>query len=154
MAALTTIALGTAIVASPVAGPAMSHREQRQAASQQRQASRMEQRRASLENARERRRAIAQSMIQRSQIEASAAGMGGSTTGTQTTTGAIQSQTASALGFQRGQEGAYSSILQAQNRANQRMSRAATYQALGQLPGQLGLPGIGSLFMPLGSRNS
>lgn len=152
MAAVTTIALGTALAAAPVVGPALSYREQRQAASEQRKASRMEQRRASLENARERRRAIAQSMIQRSQVEATAAGMGGSTTGTQTTTGAIQSQTASAIGFQRGQEGAYSSILQAQNRANQHLGRASLYSALGALPGQLGVPGVGSLFRPLGSR--
>jgi hypothetical protein len=150
MAALTTMALATAAVGAGPASSIMSIREQRRASDEQRRAARVERRRAALENARARRQAVAQSMIQQSQVEAVAAGMGGTTSGTQVTTGAIQSQTAGALGFQRGQEGLYSSIMQAQNSANQRMSRANTYQAIGNFTNQLGVPNIGSLTRMIG----
>ncbi len=143
---LTLAGAGIAAVASPAIGSVMSYQAQKEAASEQRQASRLEQRRAALQNARERRRAVAASQVQASQQQAmSAAQTTGGSTGSQNIQSAIMNQTAGNISFQRGQEGLYSSIISSQNRANRSLGRANMYQTLSQVPQQLGVPTPGQL---------
>lgn len=138
---MTGLEIAAGIAATVAAGSTVySIQQQREAQKEQKKASRMESRRASLQNARDRRRAAAQAVMQRSQVEAQAAAQTGSTTGTSTTLGAISSQAAGAQSFQQTQEGLGAGIIRRQNRANQRMGRASTAQAIGNLSYQLGAP--------------
>lgn len=125
-------------------GAVESRNQQKAAQREQRRAAELEQRRAAIQNARERRRAAAQANIQRAQIEAGAAAMGGSSTGSSQATGAITSQTAGNISFQRTLAGINQQQIQAQQNASDAMGRAAQAQAIGQLPSQLGV-GFGQM---------
>lgn len=139
MAALTTMALATAPFLAPVAGQVEARRQQDKARREQRRASNIEQEKAAIENARTRRRAAAQARVATAQQQAQGAAMEGSTTGTDVATGAIQSQTAGNISFQRQLESMSGLQINALNRSNAAQADANKALALGQLPGQLGI---------------
>jgi uncharacterized membrane protein YdfJ with MMPL/SSD domain len=151
MAALTTIALATApFLAGPV-GTIQANRDQRKARREQRTASLIEQEKAAVQNARNRRRAAATAQAQNAQIQAQEATLQGSSSGSATSQGAVTSQTAGNISFQRQLEGMSGLQTNALNRASQYQADAQRAQALGSIPGQLGFtPGafLGQFKLP------
>lgn len=139
MAALTTMALATAPFVAPIAGTVESNRQQRKARREQRTASLIEQEKAAVQNARQRRRAAATAQAQQAQIQAQEANLAGSSSGAAVSQGAITSQTAGNISFQRQLESMSGLQIDAQNRASEYQAGAARAQALGALPGQLGI---------------
>jgi len=117
---------------------------QRSAAQDQKRASRIEQRKARIQNARERRRAAAQAQIIRSQVQAQEAAGGFSTTGQSQQVGAINSQLAGNLSFSRQIEKMNQSIINAGISANEALTQSAYAQAISNLPNQFGF-NIGSV---------
>lgn len=139
------MAIATIIGATAASGgyQAYQARESRQlqkkSAREQRRAAELEQRKAELQNARQRRRARAQQRIEQARVQAASTAREDTTTGTQTTLGALQSQTASNISFQQQLSGLSNQIINYQNSANRYATGASERQARAALPGQLGL---------------
>lgn len=142
MASATLIAVSTLATAG---GQVHSALEQRQAGKAQERAARDERRKAALQNARQRRRAAAEAQVARAQVEAQGAAQGDvSGSGTAQAIGAIESQTAGNISFQRTQEGINDRIISNQRSAQRSLNSAQFGQSIASLPSQFGL-GAGSL---------
>lgn len=144
MALFTGMTLGAKVLlgastAATVGSTIASLGAQRQAERQQKRASRVESRRAAFQNARERRKAAAQASVMAARQAAGSAAMGGTTTGSEQVQGAIGSQLASNVGAQQTQESFMTQTQSFLNQANRHRSRAGQYQALSQIPGQMGI---------------
>ena len=101
----------------------------------------IEQRASEIQRARERRQAIAASQEQQAGVIAGAVarGAGGGSSGAQGEVSSISSQVASNIGF-ASTEAQLSDAASAEGAAaNKAQGKAATFQALGELPGQLGI---------------
>lgn len=147
MATAAGVAAGAAILSAGVS--VKSSVDQRRAQDEARRAERkraaLEERRAAIQNARERRKLSAEARIQAEQVRARAAAASGvDSTSTSNTIGAIGSQTAGAIGFQQTLSNLSTQQIRLGQQANDARADAAKAQALGALPGQLGV-GFGDI---------
>ena len=137
---IITAALATAAVAAPAIVAIETRKQNKKAEKENKRAARIEARKAAVRNARERRKAVAQSLIGQAQVQARTAGQGFTSTGNQAQVNAIGQQTASNISFQSSMERMTSrqqSFLQDAQRADRRAQEAQMY---GKIPGQLGVP--------------
>lgn len=130
-------AIGSAAVTT--GATVVSQRKQSEAQRKQEKAAELEQRKAAIQNARERRRAVAQQQIAQSQVQANQAAQSGSTTGSEQTLGAIASQTAGNISFQNTLSQMNQQQIGFMNQSQQLQGQAATAQQVGALPGQFGM---------------
>lgn len=143
MATAATVAAGLS-----VATTAYSLHERRQAREEQQKAVEIQRRRRELRNARLRRQAAAQARIQRARLiaEASTRGAIGSSA-VLGASGSIRSQLSERIGFSTGEEAAAARTAGLQNIAQSRLGNAATAEAIGGLPSQVGIqPSFASVF--------
>lgn len=127
------------LTALMVGSQVASYDQQKRAQRRQERAQRLEQRRQEIAAARERRAQLAQARRLQAIARAEAAGRG--ITGGSAVPGAlasIETQARSNIGFSTGQEAANREIGFAMASAQRYTDRAGLYQALGQLPNQLG----------------
>ena len=140
------MAMTTAIASVGLQAGSMyeQHQQQKEAMKKQEHAAELEQRKTAIANARERQKAAAQAQAMQSQVQAQQAAQSGSSTGTQQTLGAVSSQASGGVSFQRTIADMNNQQIDLNNSANQNLSNAATWQAIGQIPGQMGF-GLGSI---------
>lgn len=136
----TAFKVGAAAVtaAATVHGTVEQRRASDQARRESRTASLIEQEKSAVQNARNRRRAAAQAQAQVAQVQAQEASLAGSSSGSSTATGAIQSQTAGNVSFQRQLESLSGLQTSALNRSNQFSADAQQAQAFAGLPRMFG----------------
>ena len=128
-------------VAIAAGGAVEANVQQRHAAAREQERYRLEQRAAEIANTRARRQAISQAQEQQASIQAAAVARGaaGGSSGAQGESSSVGSQLASNIGFASTETQLSSQASEAGNTANQDLGRAATFQAIGNLPGQLGI---------------
>lgn len=123
-----------------VVGLAFSVSESRKAKKAQKKASKIQSKKAALENARQRRAQVAQARRQRAaavaQAEASGISGGSQISGVASS---IQTQAASNVSFLNQLEGFDQARFGALSDASDAQGRAATFQAISNVPSQLGL---------------
>jgi hypothetical protein len=141
-----TAAIISAIVA--VGGTTASQIQASKARKAERKATKASQAAAAFENQRNIRQAVLQSRVARARAitegQATQGGFGGS--GLQGAISSTTAQTASNIGFARSVAASNNFISSQQQRANTALSRGATFQAIGNLPSQFGLPGVKDVF--------
>ena len=143
-----------ASTALSVGSSILSHKEQKKASSQQGQIADLQNRQAEIENAVARKRAIAQNQAIQAQIQANAAasGVSGSSSAPAGETASLGSQLAENIGTQNQQAAITAQEVSLGQSVASHQQKAGTFEAIGQLPGQLGLPTVGSLFAGVGKK--
>lgn len=136
MAGITTMVVATGLT---VGSQYRAQEEQKKARKEQKRQSNIERRKAAVQNARNRRREQARARIASSQQEAAQAASQASSTGFDQSIGAIQSQSAGSISFQRGMESLGQNQIASGMRQNRYLGNASRFQAYGNLSGQLGI---------------
>jgi len=132
--ALSGVALGIAAL-----GTAANLSQQRKAQKAQDKADSVGRAQAEIENQRSIRQAVAAGRLQQAQVAAAGQAQGaGDSSGVQGGIGSAQTQAASNIGFARQTQAANAGINRLNNQAGQSLARGATFQAIGNLPGQFG----------------
>lgn len=135
------MALEAVAVVVAVAGTTASIQQSRKAQGLQQEADAVANAQREITNQREIRQTIAASKLQRAQLvasgEAQTGGFGASTSVTGAL-GAAQTQTAANIGFARQISATNSVINRLGSQANQAISNASTFAAIGNLPSQFG----------------
>lgn len=135
---LTTSAVTT------IGGQAYSIDQQRKAQKEAERASKLEERRARIQNQINARRAAAATRVEQARVQAAQAAMGGSTSGSANTLSALTSNLAGEQGIQQSSMNFMSRITDARNASNAAMGRASIGSAVSGLPGALGF-GVGDI---------
>lgn len=125
---------GWIALAIGIIGAGAQAEEQRRATSQQKKADEIDQRKTQIQNARERRKAVAEARKRRAEIVAGAEASGtGGSSGAAGATGALTAKTAGTVGFQQSMEAMDSARFRTLQKATDSMTRANIHGAASQI---------------------